>query len=88
MIRRGRTSTGVIGWAVTWPTSWEVSWGVKGHYIRYLTNLSPTVVTIFFSVKLPKAELPEWMDWILVSFVVVHVLVHLIFSVSKPVYGF
>jgi len=24
------------------------------------------------------------MDWILVSFVVVHVLVHLIFSVSNP----
>ncbi|XP_016985376.1 putative ferric-chelate reductase 1 homolog isoform X2 [Drosophila rhopaloa] len=40
------------------------------------------IVTIFFSVKLPKAELPEWMDWILVSFVVVHVLVHLIFSVT------
>ncbi|XP_016968221.1 putative ferric-chelate reductase 1 homolog isoform X2 [Drosophila biarmipes] len=40
------------------------------------------IVTIFFSVKLPKAELPEWMDWILVSFVVVHVLVHLIFSIA------
>ncbi|XP_033253434.1 putative ferric-chelate reductase 1 homolog isoform X3 [Drosophila miranda] len=40
------------------------------------------IVTIFFSVKLPKAELPEWMDWILVSFVVVHVLVHLIFSIG------
>ncbi|XP_022223255.2 putative ferric-chelate reductase 1 homolog isoform X3 [Drosophila obscura] len=40
------------------------------------------IVTIFFSVKLPKAELPEWMDWILVSFVVVHVLVHLIFSIT------
>lgn len=41
------------------------------------------VVAIFFSVKLPKAELPEWMDWILVGFVVFHVLVHLIFSVSE-----
>ncbi|KAH8337747.1 hypothetical protein KR067_001096 [Drosophila pandora] len=40
------------------------------------------IVTIFFSVKLPKAELPEWMDWILVSFVVVHVLVHLVFSIA------
>ncbi|EDV55831.1 putative ferric-chelate reductase 1 homolog isoform X2 [Drosophila erecta] len=40
------------------------------------------IVTIFFSVKLPKAELPEWMDWILVSFVVVQVLVHLIFSIG------
>ncbi|SPP73934.1 putative ferric-chelate reductase 1 homolog isoform X1 [Drosophila guanche] len=40
------------------------------------------IVTIFFSVKLPKAELPEWMDWILVAFVVVHVLVHLIFSIG------
>lgn len=46
------------------------------------------VVAIFFSVKLTKAELPEWMDWILVGFVVFHVLVHLIFSVSVNVWDF
>ncbi|XP_014093279.2 putative ferric-chelate reductase 1 homolog isoform X1 [Bactrocera oleae] len=40
-----------------------------------------SIVTIFFAVKLTKAELPEWMDWILVAFVVVHVIVHLIYSI-------
>lgn len=40
------------------------------------------IVTIFFAVKLTKAELPDWMDWILVAFVAFHVLVHLIFSIS------
>lgn len=48
----------------------------------YTYSIPFPVVAIFFSVKLPKAELPEWMDWILVGFVVFHVLVHLIFSVS------
>ncbi|XP_020717045.1 putative ferric-chelate reductase 1 homolog isoform X2 [Ceratitis capitata] len=41
-----------------------------------------SIVTIFFAVKLTKAELPEWMDWILVGFVVVHVIVHLIYSIA------
>lgn len=40
------------------------------------------VVTIFFAVKLNKAELPEWMDWIMVAFVAFHVVMHLILSVS------
>ncbi|XP_055859170.1 putative ferric-chelate reductase 1 homolog isoform X2 [Episyrphus balteatus] len=40
------------------------------------------IVAIFFAVKLSKAELPEWMDWILVAFVAFHVIVHLIFSVG------
>lgn len=40
------------------------------------------VVTIFFAVKLAKAELPSWFDWILVAFVAFHVLVHLVLSVS------
>jgi hypothetical protein len=44
-----------------------------------------SVVTIFFAIKLKKAELPEWMDWILVGYVAFHVAVHLILSVS-PVY--
>lgn len=41
------------------------------------------VVTIFFAVKLPRAELPEWMDWILVAFVAFHVFMHFVFSVSS-----
>jgi hypothetical protein len=40
------------------------------------------VVTIFFATKLTKAELPDWMDWILVGYVAFHVAVHLILSVS------
>ncbi|XP_075165907.1 putative ferric-chelate reductase 1 homolog isoform X2 [Haematobia irritans] len=40
------------------------------------------IVTIFFSVQLTKAELPEWMDWILVAYVAFHVIVHLIFSIT------
>lgn len=40
------------------------------------------IVTIFFAVKLTKAELPEWMDWILVAYVAFHVIMHLIFSIS------
>lgn len=43
------------------------------------------VATIFYAVKLAKAELPEWMDWVLVAFVAFHVLMHLLFSVSKCV---
>ncbi|CRL00019.1 CLUMA_CG013306, isoform A [Clunio marinus] len=40
------------------------------------------IVTIFFAVKLGKAELPEWMDFILVAYVVFHVIVHFIYSIS------
>lgn len=39
------------------------------------------VVTIFFAVKLNKAELPEWFDWIMAAFVAFHVVMHLILSV-------
>lgn len=39
-------------------------------------------MTIFFAVKLAKAELPAWFDWILVAFVAFHVVVHLVLSVS------
>lgn len=46
-------------------------------------NFPFTVVAIFFAVKLSKAELPEWLDYILVAFVAFHVLMHLIFSVSN-----
>jgi hypothetical protein len=41
-----------------------------------------SVVTIFFATKLTKAELPDWLDWILVGYVAFHVAVHLILSVS------
>ncbi|EDW61852.1 putative ferric-chelate reductase 1 homolog isoform X2 [Drosophila virilis] len=53
-----------------------------GHWLGGNLAHILAIVAIFFSVKLPKAELPEWMDWILVGFVVFHVLVHLIFSIS------
>uniref|UniRef100_A0A182Q8D5 DOMON domain-containing protein n=1 Tax=Anopheles farauti TaxID=69004 RepID=A0A182Q8D5_9DIPT len=39
------------------------------------------IVAIFFAVQLQKAELPEWMDFILVAFVAFHVFMHLIFSI-------
>ncbi|XP_019562157.1 putative ferric-chelate reductase 1 homolog isoform X1 [Aedes albopictus] len=39
------------------------------------------IVAIFFAVKLQKAELPEWLDFILVAFVAFHVFMHLIFSI-------
>ncbi|XP_075215602.1 putative ferric-chelate reductase 1 homolog [Lycorma delicatula] len=38
------------------------------------------IVAIFLAVQLKKAELPDWMDWILVAFVAFYVLVHLILS--------
>ncbi|CAH0550076.1 unnamed protein product [Brassicogethes aeneus] len=38
------------------------------------------IVTIFFAIRLTKAELPLWMDWILVAYVVVHVVFHLTLS--------
>lgn len=40
------------------------------------------IVTIFFAVQLNKAELPDWMDWILVGYVAFYVIVHLILSFS------
>lgn len=39
-----------------------------------------SIVTIFYAVKLTKAQLPIWFDWILVAFVVYHVAMHLLFS--------
>lgn len=39
------------------------------------------VVAIFFAVRLNKAKLPDWVDWVLTAFVVFHVLVHLILTV-------
>ncbi|XP_074042422.1 putative ferric-chelate reductase 1 homolog isoform X2 [Leptinotarsa decemlineata] len=39
------------------------------------------IVTLFFAVTLTKAELPKLMDYILVAYVVVHVISHLLLSV-------
>ncbi|XP_030765696.1 putative ferric-chelate reductase 1 homolog [Sitophilus oryzae] len=43
------------------------------------------IVTLFFAVKLTKAELPEFVDWILVAYVVIHVISHLVLSVMNCV---
>lgn len=40
------------------------------------------IVTIFFAVQLSKAELPEFVDWILVAYVAFYVAVHLLLSCS------
>ncbi|VVC24734.1 Hypothetical protein CINCED_3A009275 [Cinara cedri] len=40
------------------------------------------ILTIFFAVTLSKAELPAWMDWILVAYVGFYVIIHLILSIS------
>lgn len=40
------------------------------------------IIAIFFAVKLQKAELPEWLDFILIAFVAFHVFMHLIFSIG------
>ncbi|KAK5648790.1 hypothetical protein RI129_003682 [Pyrocoelia pectoralis] len=39
------------------------------------------IVTIFFAVKLNKADLPEWFDYILAAFVAFHVVMHLVLSI-------
>lgn len=39
------------------------------------------VIAIFFAVRLNKARLPDWVDWILTAYVVFHVLTHLILTV-------
>lgn len=38
------------------------------------------LVALFFAVRLNKAKLPDWVDWILTTFVVFHVLIHLILT--------
>ncbi|XP_054279295.1 putative ferric-chelate reductase 1 homolog [Macrosteles quadrilineatus] len=38
------------------------------------------IVAIFLAVGLGKAELPQWMDWVLVGYVAFYVIVHLILS--------
>ncbi|KAG7202882.1 hypothetical protein KM043_010030 [Ampulex compressa] len=38
------------------------------------------IIAIFYAVRLNKAKLPDWMDWILVAYVVFHILTHLILT--------
>ncbi|XP_015186206.1 PREDICTED: putative ferric-chelate reductase 1 homolog isoform X2 [Polistes dominula] len=38
------------------------------------------IVALFFAVRLSKAKLPEWVDWILVAYVIFHVLTHVILT--------
>lgn len=38
------------------------------------------IIAIFFAVRLNKAKLPEWVDWILVAYVVFHILTHLVLT--------
>ncbi|XP_014210218.1 putative ferric-chelate reductase 1 homolog [Copidosoma floridanum] len=35
------------------------------------------IIAIFFAVRLTKAKLPDWVDWVLVGYVAFHVLTHL-----------
>ncbi|KAG8041873.1 hypothetical protein G9C98_007177 [Cotesia typhae] len=48
------------------------------------------IIALFFAVRLNKAKLPEWVDWILTAYVVFHVLTHIVLSLSglrKLVFG-
>ncbi|KAI4503757.1 hypothetical protein M0802_001160 [Mischocyttarus mexicanus] len=38
------------------------------------------IVALFFAVRLSKAKLPDWVDWILVAYVIFHVLTHVILT--------
>ncbi|GAB1860968.1 Putative ferric-chelate reductase 1-like protein [Camponotus japonicus] len=38
------------------------------------------LIALFFAVRLNKAKLPEWVDWILTAYVVFYVLTHLILT--------
>lgn len=93
--RRDRFSTGSIGWSETPLTYSPVSslpdvfflipYPVDcrlSYYTRPWFCFMSIVLTIFFAVTLSKAELPAWMDWILVAYVGFYVIIHLILSVS------
>ncbi|XP_020280985.1 putative ferric-chelate reductase 1 homolog isoform X2 [Pseudomyrmex gracilis] len=38
------------------------------------------LIALFFAVRLNKAKIPEWVDWILTAYVVFHVLTHLVLT--------
>ena len=52
-----------------------------GEWINRRIEIPFTVIAIFFAVRLNKAKLPEWVDWILAAYVVFHILTHLILTV-------
>ncbi|XP_043793259.1 putative ferric-chelate reductase 1 homolog isoform X1 [Apis laboriosa] len=39
-----------------------------------------SIIAMFFAVRVNKAKLPEWIDWILAAYVVFHILTHLILT--------
>lgn len=59
-----------------------VDFRLLSYYTQPWFCFMSTVLTIFFAVTLSKAELPAWMDWILVAYVGFYVIIHLILSVS------
>lgn len=56
-----------------------------GQWVNRRIEIPFTVIAIFFAVRLNKAKLPEWVDWILVAYVVFHILTHLVLTVSMIV---
>lgn len=48
----------------------------------FVCCINNAVIAIFLAVELSKAKLPSWVDWILVAYVIFHVLTHLILTVS------
>lgn len=95
--QRGRFSIGSIGWSETQLIYSQVSSLPNVVFLLFFFNPNEdfrlsyaqpcflytfAVLTIFFAVSLSKAELPAWMDWILVAYVGFYVIIHLILSVS------
>lgn len=64
------------------PGSKKRPWFNWSHWLLGNAAHILAIVSIFFAVKLGKAELPEWMDFILVAYVIFHVAMHLIYSIS------
>lgn len=52
-----------------------------GHWLVGNAAHIIAIVTLFFAVRLTKAQLPDEVDYILVAYVVVHVVTHLLLSV-------
>lgn len=52
-----------------------------GQWVNRRIEIPFAVIAIFFAVRLNKAKLPEWVDWILVAYVVFHILTHLVLTV-------
>lgn len=48
------------------------------HFYFFSLSFPVAVVTIFFAVELAKTNLPPYFDWILIAFIIFHLLFHLI----------